>query len=132
MTDSARTLREAREHLAKARLIALYREGDRVGAFRTAKASDPQLAAAFATDFAAGLRRSLLPTTQRRRAAILLQAAELLRPLPAAKSAEGTAALAWLLAEATLAEERARQLTLGTLVLTVLGLLGGLLLLALS
>lgn len=132
MTDSARTLREAREHLAKARLIALYREGDRVGAFRTAKASDPQLAAALATDFAAGLRRSLLPTTQRRRAAILLQAAELLRPLPAAKSAEGTAALAWLLAEATLAEERARQLTLGTLVLTVLGLLGGLLLLALS
>ena len=61
-----------------------------------------------------------------------MQAAELLRPLPAAKSAEGTAALAWLLAEATLAEERARQLTLGTLVLTVLGLLGGLLLLALS
>lgn len=131
MTDSASTLREARAHLAKARLIALYREGDRVGAFRAAKASDQQLAAAFATDFAASLRRSLLPATQRRRAAILLQAAELLRPLPAVKSAEGTAALAWLLAEATLAEERARQLTLGTLVLTVLGLLGGLLLLAL-
>ena len=132
MTDPATTLREAREHLAKARLIALYREGDRLGAFRAAKESDPRLAAAFATDFAAGLRRSLLPTTQRRRAAILLQAAALLRSLPAAKSPEGTEAIAWLLTEATLAEERAQQLSLGTLVLTALGLLLLLLLLALS
>jgi len=132
MTDPEITLREARDHLAKARLIALYREGDRLGAFRAAKETDPRLAAAFATDFVAGLRRSLLPATQRRRAAILLQAAELLRPLPAAKSAEGAAAIAWLLTEATFAEERARRLTLGTIVLSTLGLLGGLLLLALS
>ena len=130
MTEPASTLREIREKLAKAKLIARYREGDRLGAFRMAKPSDPQLAAAFATDFAADLRRSLLPATHRRRAAILLQAAELLRGSPGAKSQEGTEAIAWLLTEATLAEERERKLRLGAQVVLALLALGALLLFA--
>jgi hypothetical protein len=132
MTDPASMLRQAREHLAKARLIALHQEGRSLEAFRAAKGSDPRLAAAFATDFATGLRRSWLPATQRRRAAVLLQAAELLRSMPDAKSPEGTEAIAWLLVEATLAEERARQLSLATLVLAVLVILGAILLLTLG
>jgi hypothetical protein len=129
MTESGEPLAGLREKLAKAKLIARYREGDRLGAFRTAKPSDPQLAAAFATEFAEDLRDSLRPASQRRRAAILLQAAELLRSCPAAKSPEGTAAIAWLLAEATFAEERARNLRLGGQVMWALLALGALLLL---
>jgi hypothetical protein len=129
MTDVAEQIAGIREKLAKAKLIARYREGDRLGAFRTAKPSDPQLAAAFATEFAEDLRDSLRPAAQRRRAAILLQAAELLRGSPEAKSKEGTEAIAWLLAQATFAEERERNLRLGAQVLSALFALGALLLL---
>lgn len=132
MTEPGEQLAGIREKLAKAKLIARYREGDRQGAFRTAKPSDPQLAAAFATEFAEDLRDSLRPTSQRRRAAILLQAAELLRGSPAAKSKEGTEAIAWLLAEATFAEERERNLRRGSQVLLALIFLGALLLLILA
>jgi hypothetical protein len=129
MTAPGEPLADLREKLAKAKLIARYREGDRLGAFRTAKPSDPQLAAAFATEFAEDLRGSLRPASQRRRAAILLQAAELLRGSPAAKSPEGSAAIAWLLTEATFAEERERNLRLGAQVMWALLALGALLLL---
>ncbi len=129
MSDIGEQIAGIRERLAKARIIVLYREGDRHGAFRTAKQSDPQLAAALATDFAESLRDSLSPVSQRRRATILLQAAELLRGVPAAKSKEGSEAIAWLMAEATAAEARARNLRLGSQVLLALIFLAALILL---
>ncbi len=129
MTDPGAQIADLREKLAQAKLIARYRDGDHVGAFRTARQADPQLAAAFATEFAEGLRGSLRPAAQRRRAAILLQAAELVRGSPAGKSPAGTEAIAWLLAEATFAEERERNLRLCFQMLLTLGFLGALLLL---
>lgn len=132
MSDPAAILQQARANMAKARLIAQYRDGRRIDAFRAAKQSDPALAAAFATDTAEELRDALRPAKQARRAALLLQAAELLRAGPSSKSKENTEAIAWLLAEAALAEERARHLRLGTLIVLSLGFLGTLFLLALS
>jgi len=129
MSDTGEQIAGIRERLAKARIIVLYREGDRLGAFRTARKSDPQLAAALATDFAEGLRDSLSPVSQRRRASILLQATELLRGVPAAKSKEGAEAITWLLAEAAIAERRARNLRHGAQVMWALLALGALLLL---
>ena len=129
MNDPTATLQQARANLAKARLIAQYRDGQRLEAFQAAKQSDPVLAAAFATDCAEDLRRALRPATQNRRAALLLQAAELLRGGPSAKSKENTEAIGWLLAEATQAAERARHLRLVTMSLLTLGFLGALLLL---
>jgi len=127
MTHRGEQLAEIRDKLAKAKLIALYHDGDRLGAFKKAKSCDPELAAAFATEFAEGLRSSLRPATQRRRVAILLQAADVLKASPAAKSREGTDAIAWLLAEATLAEERERALRIACQALLMLIGLGALL-----
>jgi hypothetical protein len=116
MSDTGEHVVRIREKLAKAKLIARYREGERLGAFRTAKQSDPQLAAALATDFAEGLRGSLLPSSQRRRAAILSQAADLLRSTAPAKTKDNLEAIAWLAAEAAFAEDRARRLKLAALI----------------
>ncbi len=132
MSDVGEILPLVRGKLAKARLIAQYREGNLTEAFRSAVHSDPQLAAAFATDTAEGLRNSLLPSVQKRRAAILLQAVELMRRAPGGNSRERAEAIAWLLAETTVA--RQRQAALETVGLIIIGLaaLGGLVLLAFS
>jgi hypothetical protein len=132
MSDTGEQVVRICEKLAKAKLIAQFREGDRLGAFRSAKQSDPQLAAALATDFAEGLRGSLLPATHLRRAAILSQAADLLRSTAQAKTKENLEAIAWLLAEASLAEERARQLEIAAIILSGLVALGCLAMLALA
>ena len=132
MIDTSEQLAGIREKLAKAKLIARYREGDRLGAFRTAKPTDPQLAAAFATEFAEGLRGSLLPAAQLRRAAILSQAADLLRTTPQAKSKEGFEAIAWLVSEVTLAKERAQLLKMAALIAAGIAVLACLTLLALA
>ena len=132
MSDTGETMKRIRENLAKARLIARYRDGDRIEAFRAAKQSDPQLAAAFATDFAEELRVSLLPAAQLRRAAILSQAADLLRTTPQTKSKECFEAIAWLVKEVSLAEKRAQRLKLAALIAAGVAVLLCLTLLALA
>lgn len=107
-----------KEHLESARLILLYKAGNQVEAFKIAKSSNPNLAAAFLTETAEPLRNGLTIKSQIRRVKLLTQATEILRLSNSSGYSEVVEAVAWLTAE--ISQTRQRGLMLRRLYLNLM------------